>query len=200
MNEPTIDKLGHRLDRLERENRRLFAWTPIAKVGSLILLLLLLVVSPPSFAQEGSLWLAGISMRLGMSKTEVVSNLEKYGYNLTRLSNDSWIIQKKSPFSGIFESVGTVSFKDGKLIQASKDWGTFKGTEAKALGMALFSVLNNIKKEEENLSILTTRTSRQPKTIVHQVNMVFGKKKITLFVSEGEHGAQVEIIEILSHR
>ena len=70
--------------------------------------------------KESTLWLAGMEMRLGMQQAPLLAKLEAQ-YKLTPSSGGIWIIRERNPFTGMYDILGSVVFKDGKLLRASKD-------------------------------------------------------------------------------
>jgi hypothetical protein len=154
----------------------------LLKIAPLMLFSLAVMISTPSFGQEGSLFLAGVSLRLGMPQAQVMGTIgDKYG--ITKAEGyDLWAVFEKANQ----ELIGTLTFKEGKLIGASRDWGNFQGDQAIRLGKALFSVLSNANEDGKTVAIVTTQTIRIPKLSGQVIRIAFGEKNFSIDISEGD--------------
>ena len=110
----------------------------ILRVLATVLLAQGTTVSLPSlcFGQEESLWLAGVTMRIGMPKEEVVGQIRHHGFKLQETEYTWLVLAARGNPPNI---LGSVNFENGKLSAVNKTWGNFGGSDALALGNALFS-------------------------------------------------------------
>ena len=166
----------------------------LLKIFRPILFVLAVVISTPSFGQEGSLFLAGISLKLGMSQVQVMDSMGKNYDLLETKGTGVWLVIEK-PANNL---IGSVEFKAGKLIRAYKGWGHFRG-EALNLAKALFSLLSNLDEDGRNSAFITIQMIREPTSSTQIVKMKFRDKAVQLDIGEGEilGPARISIQEIL---
>ena len=77
---------------------------------------------------------------------------------------------------------GTLVFKNGKLVAINKSWGDFGGDQAKALGKAIYSVLDNAIKEGKTSAVIQTETLHSPSVIQFEISfhLTSGKKLVII--------------------
>lgn len=167
----------------------------------LIFMFILLVVS--SALAEERLFVAGMEMKLGMSKDYVLGQL-KGKYKLIEAGKDSWFIHTKEGEGPPYEVLGGVGFKKGQLSWISNDWGSFKGEAATQFAKELYSALSNIQAESQDVIRVNVSISFvQPGLRGSEINFVSGNRKVIVILVEGREekgGNQVSIQETLSKR
>jgi hypothetical protein len=148
------------------------------------LILILIFIGPaPSFGQADTLWVGAAAARLGMSKSDAMQSLNKLGsfYKLTERDDLLFITESGPPF----RTAGMLSFRDGKLVAITKNWGDFEGDQAKALGKAIYSVLDNAIKEGNSVAAIQAETHpfHPPGEIAFDITFHFTSgKKIVITV------------------
>ncbi len=92
---------------------------------SLILIAVLFFASVSvALAEESSLWVGGMNVKIGMPQSEVLRQLQK-DYNVSEPNDRGgmWpILDRKTN-----ELKGAVTFKAGKVSWVSRSWGSFEG-------------------------------------------------------------------------
>jgi hypothetical protein len=142
--------------------------------------------------------IGGVALALGIAKSEAISKLEKNGCKLTNIdpseSMDAWAVWREAP-------IGTLQFDKGKLWRVSKDWGQFNGSKAEDLAMALFSVIENLNREEHSLATVQAISTHEPGFTNHRLEIILGGRKITISVSEIKSNSNlVDITEEINDR
>jgi hypothetical protein len=155
-----------------------------------------------AFAPYGGIWedealsLDGLRLKLGLLKAEVISQLE-VNYRLQKTDStleDAWDILSKPEGS----LVGQMRFKDGRLRYISKHLGLFQVHDLTKAFPTLYAVLAEVNKERQKSALISTRTVQQADTTMENINLIFGKKKISIFIKEKGPGAPaVDFQEIL---
>ena len=154
---------------------------------------------PAKAGVDQAILLAGIEMKLGMPR-DVVMDALKGKYDLSQVGDsDSWNIAEKG--APPYDLVGGVAFEEGKLTWVSRNWGAFHEPGAAVFAKELFSVLNIIAAESGGVARVRANTAaRQPGLTVEKIELEFGSKRVTIFISEdresGELGVSMqEILE-----
>lgn len=102
------------------------------------------LVSCPGLAQgrrtSSRLSIGGIDVQLGETQDGVLGRL-RAAYDLYNLDDSphTWLVRRKN--GQHVAIIGTVSFENGKVAAASKDWDTGDDNTAGALSRALFNAL-----------------------------------------------------------
>jgi len=146
-----------------------------------LILILILIGPAPSFGQPETLWLAGAPFKLGMSKNDAMQSLNKLGsrYKLQEQGDMISIAEGSLPTGGPpFRMAGTLQFKDDKLVSINKNWGGFEGDQAKALGKAIYSVLDNAIKEGNSIAVIQAETFHSPGEISLHITFHLTKGKL----------------------
>jgi hypothetical protein len=147
-----------------------------------LILFLILIGPSPSFGQADTLWIGGVPLELGMSKSDAMQSLNKLGrlYKLQEVSDETLSISEGSlPTGGPpFRMAGTLVFRNGKLVAINKNWGGFGGDQAKALGKAIYSVLDTAIKEGKSIAVIQAETFHLPGEISLHItfHLTSGKK------------------------
>ena len=149
----------------------------------LLIVITSITVSSKCFADNDSMWLAGIDIPIGASKEQIVSMLEKT-HVLEQFPvsiDDRYFIRNKGG-----EIIGQIAFTNGKVSSIARDWGNYHGSDAHDLGEALFIVLSNLEKSGRKHAVISTETSlRSPGISLEVITLVFGAKEITVTVVSG---------------
>lgn len=151
------------------------------RTSTLAPLLVLLFVSTTVRAQEPSVWLAGMEMRIGMPRQAVIDKLADAHLRLLKFSekDDSWVIAGDSSVSGL------IAFKNGRLDSATKEWASVRSNEAVARG--------------ENLANIATTLKRQPGLTIQTSEITFKRRTVSIEVIDagGETGKQITVKETI---
>lgn len=146
-------------------------------------------------ADDDSLYIGSVQMRLGMAREPLLARLRSQ-YRLTELDKDFYLIDEKR--GNEYHPLGTVKFALGKVSRLSRHWGQFNGKDALDLAHELHSALQNLQEASGRpvvVSPLKTRSSpgQQPAGI----EFSSGAHSLTLLIIEGS-GAGVSLQEDLS--
>jgi hypothetical protein len=146
---------------------------------------------------KDTIWL-GIELRLGLSRQVVMSQLAE-SYKLVRIGTegDNWLVQSKN---APLVSYGQVSFENGKLILAIRDW-TNGDEDSFAFAQSLHGALEQFGKENRHVCYVRTNTSRTPTTETGSITLSCGAKQLviqTIDIFYGEYkGKTTDIQELL---
>ena len=154
---------------------------------------LLCVVSLTS-AQEPTLRLGALEMRLGSSQTDVLPYLTK-NYELDPLDKpDAYLIIEQRPTkTAPYRPVSQVAFEKGKLVYAVKTWYTESSGGSYNLVDALYTVLAQLVQNGQNVATIELGYIKEPAANVQEIKLKFGKKWIDITSSDvqGSKGAVV---------
>lgn len=148
-------------------------------------------VEPPA----PTMWLGGVNMKLGTSKSEIIGKLE-VNCNIRPGNEDGqpWMILGKQTN----EWIGSVSFQEGKLSLANKHLGVFVEPESFKFGKALFSALTAL--NEEGKKAATIRARKIDENEIIEID--FGGRIVDITISDFKdkhnHYQQVQLDDRLS--
>jgi hypothetical protein len=172
---------------------------------ALFIFLTILSITHFAMAQEPSLWLGLVEMRIGMPQATVINHLSKF-YDLKELiSPDQYLVlEKKLTAQDQITIIGQVAFDNGKLTYAVKHWYGGEVGAADKLVDALHSVLTQMEQRGEFVATIETRTLREPDTTMQEIKLAFGKRQIIISTTElkglkFKGSKQVAILETISY-
>ena len=167
---------------------------------ALFIFLAILSTTHFAMAQEASLLLAGMEMRIGMPQATVINHLSEY-YDLKEFNRpDAYLIfEKKLSAQDQIRIIGQVAFDKGKLTYAVKEWFSEEVGAAYKLVDALHSVLTQMEQRGEFVATIETRTLREPDTTIQEIKLAFGKRWITIYTSEIKGSKNVGISETIRY-
>ena len=145
-----------------------------------------------ALAEEPSLSVGGMSVKLGMPQSEVLTQMQKY-YQVSELSDGTWAIQDRRTN----KTRGLITFKDGKVYSASRVWGHFSGQALRDFTQILFSAVANLNEEGQNLAFVQTTTDRSPQVILDTITLRFSTKELILTLGRSGNVVDASIEEIL---
>jgi hypothetical protein len=153
----------------------------------------------PAAADEPSLFVAGIEMRIGMPREPLLTRLRSQ-CKLTQASEDSYAIFEKR--GDEYRLVGGVVFQDNKVYELSRDWGAFYGKNAIELANELHSALENLQEASGRPTFLIylPKTKNVPGLRFTDILFLSGRRKLTLTIIEGDEskgGQQISLQETL---
>jgi hypothetical protein len=166
---------------------------------SVICALLVQAVSVKGYVQDNALFVSGKALRLGMPKELVLPYYEKRYIvrKAKEVSGDIWTVSEKK--GDLYNLVAVLSFKDDKLTGITKSWGDFASSEVVEAFMSLFSVLSDLTENERSNATITTKAVRDPRSFFNTIEILVGKRCVTVAISErGLFGKSVTISELLS--
>jgi hypothetical protein len=160
--------------------------------------LIMLILVRSTLAQEPSLWLGGMEMRIGMRQTTVMDSLSKY-YDLRQFTRPgSYLIYERKRNEDVEpKTIGQVAFDNGKLIYAVKEWYDAEVGSAMKLVDVLHAVLAQLEQRGERVATIETRTVREPKINMLEVKLVFGKRWITISTHDFKGARNVKVDETI---
>lgn len=126
-----------------------------------------------------SIIVGGVTLRIGMDKNYVLSELAKYN-DIRKISeSDVWLIISKLNL----HTVGSVDFHNEKLVFVNKFWGSFSNKDALEIGEELYAIFSKFDKEGRNIANFYTQEAIEPDSSLKIIHFLIGKKKISLFIS-----------------
>jgi len=141
-----------------------------------IYIIFITLAIPLNSHANDSIFVGGVTLKTGMDKNYVMSELAKYN-NLYKIGEqDFWGIYSKTNN----ELLGTVQFQKEKVSFVNKGWGSFYNKEALELGETLHGILSKFEEEGANIIRFRTTTTKEPNISIQTVEFRIGKKKITV--------------------
>lgn len=157
---------------------------------------------PIAAAQEPTLRLGALEMRLGASQTEVMPYLTK-NYELKQLDGpDAYLIfEQRLTNTDQYTSLGQVAFEEGKLIYAVKNWYTASAGGSYELVDGLYAVLALLARNDQNVAVVELGYIKEPGNNVQSIKLKFGAKKwINITASEFRGSKGAFVAETISAR
>ena len=169
------------------------------KMVTAFLFFVLSLLSIVAYAQEPSIRAAGMTLTLGMPKSEVMGNLQK-NYELIESPQwgpDAWVVRDRSTHY----VVAQLAFRNGMLASASHDLRFFGEREsAFSLGSFLHSYLSQLTKGGLNVPTVETTSTRRPRMIIQEVVFRFPERRVSLMLFTGKRQHVVQINESIGGR
>lgn len=98
--------------------------------------------------------------------------------------------------------VGGISFKNGRLCWAQRNWGNFDGSDrADEIAKAIYSAIESATAAAGSAATISTKVNRVPGAEYRSTYLVFPEHKVSITVSDGDtsHGGrQVTVDESIS--
>jgi hypothetical protein len=162
----------------------------------MIVIITVVLFSVSTQAQETSMWIADMEVRLGMPELEVTKKLLQH-YNLTRLGDNGGylITSKQRNSSNEYDSYGVVSFTNNKLSFASKNWHPDTPSSDASLADAIFSVVSEVENRGERVINMRTNTQRGPEFKIEEVIITFAQRQVTVSKTEYKGSVGVQVSE-----
>ena len=157
-----------------------------------------LLMSVCAVASATDLAIGAVRVSLGMEKEAVLKALGQY-YDVKSHPNlgdlHSIFKENKPPFTGI----GNVSFHEGKLTWASRQWADSKTVTASDYASTLFAAIESATLQSGSAATVRTTITRNPEMEIKQIEFVFSDRKISTLISDDRtHGKSVSIQETIS--
>jgi len=151
-----------------------------------------------STAEEPSLRLGALEMRIGSPQTDVMSYLTK-NYELKQMDRpDAYLIfEQRVNKADEYKSVGQVVFEKGKLVYAVKNWFTEATGNAYNLVDALYTVLAQLARNGQDIATIELGYIREPGATVQNIKLSFGKKWIDISMSDYKGSKGVLVAETI---
>ena len=152
-------------------------------------------------AQEPTLRLGALEMRLGSLQTDVMPYLTK-NYQLEPLDHpDAYLIlEQRLTKTAEYKSVGQVAFEKGKLVYAVKTWYTESSAGTYNLVDALYTVLAQLARNGQNVATVELGYIKEPGANVQEIKLKFGKKWIDITASDVQGSKGAVVSETISAR
>lgn len=126
---------------------------------------------PTRHLSKAKIEVAGVNLRLGMTKAEVAEKL--VGVEMSKLSDDMWHV------GSLKEPAPTLQFTNGFLSYADRGWGTYDND----IGEALFGVVSSLNAEGYSHCTVTADTKSDPLMSVKRTWILCGEKSILVMKS-----------------
>lgn len=158
-------------------------------------------LSPRScFAQDQSISISGVTLKIGMSQSAVVEKLMEFA-KVEKVQNASryWIRERNGDTQRV---IGNVLFENGRLVVAEKDW--YNGYDAKGYETAELLTVILARMEQRGLSVasVSTKIAREPSRTMSRIELRFaGNIRISIYVTQESGGEKsLQITEWISAR
>jgi len=141
-----------------------------------------------------------------MSEKSVLTKLnEQHRHNLRKTerigsADDLWQIQSKSKNLKTFDSIGSLGFRNGKLIYISRDWSPDGDDQPMNFGAAdaIYGLLAQFQRDGNTACQISAQENNSPKYEVRTILITCGSKDIRIDVIEADDNFySVLISEIL---
>lgn len=134
----------------------------------------------PASTAPASLDLAGVSLKKGDSREEVMRRLSQL-YELQKLRSaqgeeDSWLISEKVQTENY---VGVVSFEAGRVRRVARFRKWTQDDDSVELAQRLCDLLEKLTKERGSQANIVARTTDSGKVSVRGVELVFGDERVS---------------------
>ncbi|MBW1999260.1 MAG: hypothetical protein JRJ29_15035 [Deltaproteobacteria bacterium] len=150
--------------------------------------------------EEPYISLGSATLRLGMSKTQVLRYLGKQGLqtHTTHPIGDEFGQESYSVWSKYLpqEALGQIIFKADKLVFISKHWGFFHDKNAFSFVKTLFSVLRNAMKKEDSIAVISTSIYSQPTYESKTIELRIGAYEVNFFCVEYQDPLYPNVVSI----
>ncbi len=128
-----------------------------------------------------SIELAGVKLYLGMAKTDVAARL--IGNDITKISERRWMIG----------TIGTVNFKDEKLVSVDRSWS---GRGVDPID-AIFGAVDALNREGYSSCKVSADTFNRPSFKAERVWIDCGQKTVLIIKGEARGAPLRDVIERL---
>jgi len=148
-----------------------------------------------AFAQEDSIFFAGIEIKIGMAKTHVLSEIAKYYFIAKEKSreDDQWTVSSKKEIT--WGDIGWINFKNDKVDWVGKSWGHYGKNEAIEFAKTIYNVLSKFNDEGKRILSLNTHSIKEPRTSLDSVTLLTGKRELILMISEDGISVQENLVK-----
>lgn len=167
----------------------------------LLLSYLLIASTGSSQAIQEAIELGATHLTLGMPKDVVVSRLAE-AYNVepaSKADNDSWLIWSKGESRK--RLVGNVSFRNGKLVWAVKQWTLSGQSQGAEFAKALYGVILEFARHGKKVCAIDAGETQSPKAEIRNVYITCGQKYISIsIIRTPEHPEAATVEEVLDGR
>lgn len=162
------------------------------------LFIIFLLMSVWATASATELVIGAVRLSLGMEKEAVLKALGQY-YTVKSQPNlgelHSIFRENKPPFI----SIGSVSFYEGKLSWASRQWADSKTVTSSDYASTLFAAIESATLQSGSTATVRTTITRNPQMEIKQIEFVFSDRKISTLISDDRtYGKSAGIQEIIS--
>ena len=161
------------------------------------LLLSLLLAAANSQANE--LTLGPVTLSLGLERGPLLGSLQAYFTVSPNCSDTAACLVFEGPqSSGTY--VGSVTFKDGRLVGASRQWGEFKDRVNPVLvTKALLAALESAGAASGSRASVSSSLTRVPGADIATLHFNFPGRRVSVLTTDGnsKYGQQVSISEFI---
>ena len=161
---------------------------------TLFALMFVLIIGHIAKAQEPSIWLAGMEMRLGMPQDVVMKRILE-NYDLEPFGNvkDNYLIVERQRKDVGDKNPGNIAFAQGRLVFAAKEWYIYNAGSDRQLFDALYAVLSEMERKGETVASIQTTTSKEPGETLESILLTSSKRTVRIHAAEirGSKGVQV---------
>jgi len=122
-----------------------------------------------------------------MGKDAVISKLAERGYKLTKVgaenSSDGWIVSEKNEQTGEYDTLGSITFKNGRLYWALRQWADSWDAGTSKVGKNLYFLIKTFEESGNTTCSIETKFQEGPefeskKSLIH-----CGRRMIAIDVS-----------------
>ena len=159
-----------------------------------------------SLAEEDSIQLGGLELKLGMARTLILSELSKQHKINTEKRGSEEICSIAGYDIGkdgekVYRHMGTIVFLEENGHWVSKSWGTFDNKEANKFVTNFYNLLSNLKSEGKRIAVFNTSSNKQPDYSIESIDFIFGNRAVNILIVESPtSGKTISINETLGRR
>lgn len=163
-------------------------------------LLLLALFSGAFTAHAGELAIGGVTLSLGKERELTIRALQAASFSLSpncSATASCLVFERKRPDS---TAIGSVTFKDGRLIAASRQWGAFQNrVNPVQISKALLAALESAQAATGAEPSIKSQVQRAPGAEFTTLEFVFPGRRVSVLTTDGDskYGQQVSISEFI---
>lgn len=147
-----------------------------------------------AYAEEPSIFKAGMKITIGMPKSIILSKLNN-NYKLVKIpqeGHDYWSVHELDTNKSFLQ----IAFNNNVLVWASHDWKVHdEKSSAYSLGNSLFSLLSNITKDNRGVAIIKTETKRGADITFGELEMEFSHRRVSMVIISSDKQRTVQVSE-----
>ena len=166
------------------------------KLMNLILICSCVLIAPTAYAEEPSIFEAGMEVKLYMPKETIIGHLES-AYKLSKFPEDRedcWAVHELDTNKVILQ----ICFEHDILVWAAHDWTIHdEDSSAYSLGNSLFSLLSNITRDTTSSALIKTETKRGSAMTLEELQVTFPHRRVLMTIVRGERQRTIQVSELI---
>ncbi len=147
-----------------------------------------------SFCDQDSIWFAGTQIKIGMSKSYVLTEIAR-NYSITKAKGETDLWKVSSKREVTHGDIGRISFENEKVHWVGKSWGSFRKDEAIQFAKTIYSVLSKFSGEGKRTLSLDLGSIKEPRVSLDEVILIAGERRLIIMISEDVISVQENLQE-----